>query len=125
MKIMDLLSFSNFYNQIKNEKINFQLAYKIEKLKREVDFHLNFYEENLNSLILQYADKEEDGELKKTNDGQGIAIQKGKEKECEEKINELINLEIEKPNISFSLDEFNSIQLSIENLKAIMPFINE
>jgi hypothetical protein len=55
MIIANIINFPSFYNFIKKEKMNVKLAYDITLAKKEVDFHLDFYESRLNEIILKFA----------------------------------------------------------------------
>ena len=125
MNISTILNFPQFYNEIKKEKMDFQLAYKLAKLKKEVDFHLNFYEENLNNIICKYGDRDEKGNFKKTADGLGIAIKQNMEEACQNEIKELLNLKITLPDFEFTAEDFKTINLSLENFETILPFVKE
>jgi hypothetical protein len=45
--------------------------------------------------------------------------------ECRQKIAELENLDVELPDIKFSVEEFADTTLSLDELQPILPFIED
>ena len=123
MIIANIINFPSFYNFIKKEKMNVKLAYDITLAKKEIDFHLEFYESRLNEIILKFAQKDEQGNLIKTPDNLGIAILQDRQEECKAEIQELLNLEISYSGPKFNLKDFDSIEMPPEILEDFLPFI--
>ena len=55
----------------------------------------------------------------------GIRIKQGEEQECYTKLAELQNLEIEMPDVAFTIEEFDGIELTLEIFNFIVPFLKE
>jgi hypothetical protein len=121
--ITQILDIPQFYEKVKHQNLPFKLSYKLSKLLREVEYHTNFYKENFKSLLDTYGKKDENGNFIPTFDNQGIQLVAETSDECYAKIEELRNLEIELPDIYFSLEEFEAIQMTPEEVNIIMPFI--
>lgn len=122
--LSEILNFPTFYNQIKKERISISVAYKLSKLKKEVDFHLNFYRENLQKIISEYAQKEPDGTIKTTPDGQNVLLIPEFSAECSKKIKELCDLKIELTDPQLTLADFDNLTLELEALEPLFPFLN-
>ena len=56
---------------------------------------------------------------------QNIKIQSDKVKEASSAFEELQNLEVELPDIYFTLDEFEKIEITPEDISGIIDFIKE
>jgi hypothetical protein len=54
-----------------------------------------------------------------------IKIIEGKEDECGAKIAELKNLEINLDEFKFSIEEFDKLELSINDMYGILPLISD
>lgn len=116
----------NFFREIQNLKLPIRTAYKISQLKKELDFHINFYLENLNKITLEYAQIDENGAPCFSGDGQGVLIKTENIQECTKKIEELGNLTVElSDTASFTLSDFNEIELTLQSFEALLPFIKE
>lgn len=124
MKMYEILDFSKVYNSIKDEKISIKTAYKLNKLIKKIEEENNFYNIKFHEIIEQYAEKNDQGEYQYIDEN-SIKIKEGKEQECYKKVSELQNLEIETPNITFSIEELGDINLTIDTVNMLMPFIEE
>lgn len=124
MKMYEILDFSKVYNSIKDEKMSIKTAYKLNKLIKKIEEENNFYNIKFHEIIEQYAEKDEQGEYQYIDEN-SIKIKEGKEQECYKKVSELQNLEIETPNITFSIEELGDINLTIDTVNMLMPFIEE
>lgn len=125
MTLSNILSFPNFYNQIRSASLPFKTAHKLTKLSKAVEEEIGFYREKMTELIEQYALKDDNGNYVYINDGRDIAIVPDKIVECQTKIRELETMEIELPNIIFSVDEFENTTLTVDELQPILPFIED
>lgn len=123
--LSEIINFPLFYNQVKESRLPIRTAYKLSQLKKEIDFHLNFYRENLYSIISEYGVKDEQGQLQKTFSGDGFQIRPEFRDLCSKEIEELLNLRIELPEIYFKLEEFDGIELTVEALECGTIFIKE
>jgi hypothetical protein len=125
MILSNILSFSNFYNQIRSTSLPFKTAHKLSKLSKAIEEEIGFYREKMTELIEQYAQKDNDGNYVYINDGRDIAIVPEKIQECQTKIHELETMDIELPNITFSVEEFENTTLTVDELQPILPFIED
>lgn len=121
--ISALLNFPTFYERIKKEKISIQVAYKLSRLKKEIDFQINFYQENMRKIVEEYAQKDESGEMIRTPDGESILLIPEKISECTQKIQELADFKVEISNPHLTLEDFDNLTLELEYLEPIFPFL--
>ena len=125
MKMYEILDLSNLYNSIKDTKMPIKTTYKFSRLMRRAEQELNFYSEEFQKIIKTYAKTDENGNYCFSSDGQSIEIIDGKQAECNTKITELRNLEVDINDIKFSLDEIDCLNLSITELSCLMSLIEE
>lgn len=125
LKMQDILNFSDFYNSVKTQKITMKTAYRLAQLAKAIETELQFYREKLQAIIAEYGEKDENGQPIPTEDGGGIKLRPGSEQECVAAMQELQELEITLPDIKFNIEDFGSIELSVENISAILPFVEE
>ena len=104
--------------------MSIKTAYKLNKLIKKIEEENNFYNIKFHEIIEQYAEKNDQGEYQYIDEN-SIKIKEGKEQECYKKVSELQNLEIETPNITFSIEELGDINLTIDTVNMLMPFIEE
>ena len=125
IKISNILEFPSFFEKVKAQRIPFKTSYKLVTLAREIEKHYNFYLEEFNKLINEYGETDENGNLIPISNGNGVKIIPEKLMECQIKLEELRNLEVDLPDVTFLPEEFESIELSPIEANAIMSFIKE
>lgn len=120
IKKNDMISIINLINKMKNRIFNVETQYKLLKLKRKLQEEQITYEQEINDLS-QFIERENGKYIKDRNGGYKIYAEK--QVECEEFVKRLNSLEVQLPEIYFSLDELENLQLSLEDLEILMPFI--
>ena len=124
MKMYEVLSLQEFYVTVKDKKLPLKTAYKLSRLMKRVEEELQFYNQEFNKILDEYA-KKENNSFVFSKDGSSIEIIPGKEEECNNKIIELKTLEINLDDFSFTLDEFDGIDLTIAQMSSLLPLIKE
>lgn len=124
MKLYEVLSLQGFYNTIKDKKLPIKTTYKLSKLMRRAEEESQFYSAEFAKIVNLYA-KKENGELIYSQDGTSIEIIPGKENECNEKILELQNLEVNLGEFSFELEEFEGVDVTLSEMQGILPLIKD
>lgn len=128
MKMFEILELQSLYNSILNVKLPIKTAYKFARLMKRAESEIEFYQTKFQEIIAEYGEKDENGQYKLTEDGQSIVISTGKERECNRKIMELRDLDVEIGNISFTFDEMEKLEglnVSISELACIMSLIED
>jgi hypothetical protein len=72
---------------------------------------------------MEYSKKDENGDPLPTADGQGVLLVEETMSEAYAKLAELHDLDVELPDAKFSVDEFDKVELTPEEMLVIMPFI--
>lgn len=122
MKLFEVLELQNFYSLIKDAKLPIRTTYKLTRLMRQVEQETQFYQTEFAKIVEEYALKE-NGQYVYSDDMTSIKIIAGKEEECGNKILELKNLDVDLSDFSFSIDEFEGLDLTISQLNSIIPLI--
>lgn len=124
MKMYEVLSLQEFYVAVKDKKLPLKTAYKLSRLMKRVEEEIQFYNQEFNKILDEYA-KKENNNFVFSKDGSSIEIIPGKEEECNNKIIELKTLEINLNDFSFTLDEFDGIDLTISEMSSLLPLIKD
>lgn len=122
IKRKDCEFFINTIDKIMAKKFNIQTQYKILKIKKAIEEELTLTQSLILEVCDEYWEKDENGEIQRNEDG-GIRYKKGKMLDIQRKLNEIDNTEIQLPDIYFSLDELEKLELSLEELQVFMKFI--
>lgn len=124
MKMYEVLELSALYNSISGIKLPLKTTYKFARLMKRVEEELSFYQTKFREIVEEYGVKE-NGEYKLTEDGTSILIIPGKEIECNEKLIELRNLDVTIEGITFTIEELESLDISISEMTCLMPLIED
>lgn len=124
MNILNLMNATRVFVQIGQTKISSKLAYKIMKFCKSVAADEEFYNNKRNEIINEYAVRDENGAIVQSDDGVVNIIQ-DKIPEANAALMELNGVEVEAPNIKFSLSELEELKLSVADMFALDAFIEE
>ena len=125
MKMYEVLDLQVLYNNIVNVKLPLKTSYKFARLMKRAEEEIAFYQKNFQEILEEYGQKDENGQYKLTPDEMSVLIVPGKEDECNSKLAELRNLEIEINDIKFTIEELEKIDVSIQEISCLMSLIEE
>ena len=108
--------------RIKTKKFSIETQYKFIKWAKIMEEELAIVNEQKYLLLDNYAEKDEKGMFIMLDDG-GVKIKEEYLEECSKKINELNSRQITIPDITFSLDELEPLELTLEELFILEPLI--
>ena len=124
MKMFEVLELQKLYASIGNTKLPLKTTYKFTRLMKRAEEELAFYQEKFREIVEEFGVKE-NGEYKLTEDGQSIVIIPGKEAECNKRLIELRNLDVQIDGIKFTIKELEGIDISVAELSCIMSLIED
>jgi hypothetical protein len=127
MKMFEILELETILPKLTTKQLPIRTLYKLNKLIELVEREKTFYQDQFQSLVDIYAERDAAGNYVYVDEtGSAVKILPDKIVECQSKMNELINIEIESvPNIAFTFDELDSLTLSYTEARPLMNFINE
>lgn len=125
IKMYQVLEFQSFYEKIKDKKMSIKTTYKFSKLLSKLESEFSFYQSEFQKILNNYGEKEENGNFVLTDDGQGVKIKSNCMFDCQKEIKELHNIEINIDDISFTLEELESLEITMGEMNILMPFIKE
>ena len=125
LKLTQITSLPTLIQKIKTLPLPIKTSYKFALLGLDVERHVNFYREQLQSIIQNYGQKDEKGNLIPTEDGNGVLLASETYNEAYAKVAELEDLEVELKDISFKLEDFGTLELTPEEVAQLLPFIKE
>lgn len=124
MKMYEVLEMQNFYTSVQDKKMPIKTAYKLSRMAKRIEEEVQFYQKEFARIINEYALKE-NGQLVYSEDMNSIKVIPGKEEECNEKVIELKELEVDFSQFEFALDEFESFELTLTEMSSILPLIKD
>lgn len=124
MNILTLINAANIFNQVAQNKITPKLAYKIMKFCKSAAAEEEFYNNKRNEIISMYAVRDEHGQIAVSQDGM-INIKQDKIDEANAAMRELNGIDVDMPDIRFSLAELEELKLSVADMYVLDAFIEE
>ena len=125
VKMYQITDFPSLFSKVKSQKLPFKTAYRLTLLAQEIQKHIDFYQESFRNLLMEYGKKDEQGNIMPTSDGQGVLLAEETMTEAYTKLAELRELDVELPDIKFSVDGFDNVEITAEEMMVLMPFIGE
>lgn len=125
LKIYEILPFQEFYALASSTKLPIKTSYKFARMATAVEKNIEFYQTSFRSIVSEFAQVDENGNFVPAEDGQGVKVQEGKEAECSTHLMELNNLEVELPDIKFTIGELEGCEITPTEMVKFLPFIEE
>jgi hypothetical protein len=124
MKLKDLILAKKTIQSHTQDKMPSRLAYKMMKLLKASESEDAFYNEKMKQIVNEFALKNEDGTIRFTDDG-GVLVKNDMLENFNAAITELEEMQVDIPEIKFTLSELESINFSISEMFTLDEFIEE
>ena len=123
---MNLLQIEKLYpvlKQFQEIEMPIKITYKFSKLLNFIEKDYHFFLKKMRGILDKYAEKDENGQII-VNNGT-IPLLKDFQSEAEKEIQLLYEIEVEKPDIYFTLTELENINMTPNDLRVMIDFIEE
>jgi len=118
----DILNNVQIFREISMKALPIKTAFRVARLIRELDKESATFDESRRIIIEKYAERDENGEMKQTEEG-NIILQQDKITECNNELNDLLNTEIEINADKLNLDDMGDIELTPAQVYNIEAFV--
>lgn len=113
---------NQLFNRLSNERFDIKLQYKLIKIKKAIQEEADIYQEQLFKNCSPFFELDENGQPIVNSDG-GFKIQEQYIVKCNNILRDLNKLDVQIPDIYFSIDELEPLNLTFGELEILMPFI--
>jgi len=107
-----------------NKVLPLKGAFKLNRIKKDIEKDFTFYQEKFKEILEKYAQRDEAGNIKFSDNGEQILIKEGLIAECSKELEDLNSMEIEIDNYDFNIEELGDIDCTPEELEILMPFLS-
>lgn len=115
--------YSFLSTDISDKEMPIKLSYKFSKLLTSIQSEFEFYQKKVTEILQKYGQKDKKGEyIIKDN---SIPFQDEYKEIASSQFEDLRNLEVTLPDITFTLDELESLTLTPQQTTTLLPFIRE
>ena len=127
LTVNEVIAAVGSYNKINKEKFNLKTSYKLARLFDTLQKESERYETLTRDAIIKYSKKDENGEpiINKGEQGESVEIEPVNQIKLVQEMEELNNSEIEIDDCYFTFDHFGDLSISIDEIKGLLPFIQE
>lgn len=127
LTINEVIAAVGSYNKLNKEKFNLKTSYKLARLFDTLQKESERYETLTREAIIKYSKKDENGEpiVNKSEQGESVEIEPINQIKLVQEMEELNNSEIEIDDYYFTFDDFGDLSVSIDEIKGLLPFIQE
>ena len=109
-------------DKLRDKNFNISTQYKFIQIAKVLENEQDILQEQIDSLIIEYGERDENGHLIQ-DESKGIKIKQEYLAECSQKIHDIYELGIQMPDIYFSFDELNSLNLTLRDLELLESFM--
>lgn len=120
----DILNSSETFREISTKSVPVKTAFRIARLIRELDKENVTFDESRRKIIEKYAERDENGGMKQTDEG-NVILQQDKINECNNEMLDLLNTEIEINVDKLHVDDLGDIELTPAQTLSLEAFIEE
>ena len=123
LKVQELLNGLDVLEKLKDKslpiKLSYQLARAIKTLREEKETYFQVIQE----LVEKYGERDENNNLKSTEDKKGVLIKSEYKQECFEQIDKIDKtlIKIELPE--FSIEDFDGLGLTVDEVMKSEPIL--
>ena len=123
LEVHEALQIKRILMPLTEQKMPIKTSYKMMKLISNIEKEGEFFDQQLKKLLEEYAIKDDKGQVD-FHDGR-VAIEKGKEDTFYKELEELNSIEIEIPELKFSIEELDNLEISPKDLYLLDKIIEE
>jgi hypothetical protein len=116
------MPFLKIFKKISTKTFDINTQYKFLLIKKKLEEDQKLIQEQAELIAQQFGEKNEQGQIIQTQEG-GIKILPEKQQECITQVQKLNNQQIQLPDIYFTFDELDGLDLTLTDLEILEPFI--
>ena len=122
--LSELLDSASVMQELAKKPMKNKVAFQTARLMREIEKEYSLFQDSRKSLIEQYAEKDENGELK-TDENGNFTVPKDKvegfNKELKDMLDQTLSLNVE----PICVDDLNEANFTPADMMLLAPFLKE
>lgn len=122
IKRSECLNIINLIKKLKDKVFNIETQYKFLLINKQCEQEEELYSQQLQFIIDKYGEKDDSNNLIYNESG-GIKIQTESQSECLKLIKQLEKSDASFPEIYFTFEELDNLDLTLSELQTLEPFI--
>ena len=122
--LRNIVESADIMRELSGKSLKGRAAFRVARLLREVEKEFTLFNEKRVDLIKEYAQKDENGEIKSEENG-NVTLDPDRLTEFYQKLEELLNTEVEINAEKIDTVDLDDIELTPAQVINLEPFINE
>lgn len=119
LKFFQIRELNNLYPKLKDAKLPLKTSYQLSLAFDEIEKRMAFYQNEFQKIIDEFAERDEAGDYVPSDDGAGVKVQKGKTDECNARVIELNQIDIDIPDLNLSIEDFGDLDLTLDEVRVL------
>lgn len=112
--------------RLKDKKLPLKTAYQLTKFIDATEKDIEFYYNELREILKAHAQLDENGEIKRPEGNSDlILLIEGHEEEANKALLSLRSLDVEVPELKLKIDELGDLEISLVEIGALSPILEE
>lgn len=113
MKLKELIQLRQILGALANQKMSIKSSYSVARFISQTNDAEVIYNQKIQELINEFGNRDEQGNFKQDENG-NISIKDGVEQECNDRIAEIDNFEVETPALTIVEKDIDNLDSKIE-----------
>lgn len=123
-KLRNIVECADIMRELSTKTLKGRAAFKVARLLRELEKEFTLFNEKRMDLIKEYAQKDENGEMKSDENG-NVTLDQDRLTEFYQNLEELLNAEVEINADKIDSDDLNDIEMTPAQIINLEEFVNE
>lgn len=122
--LRNIVESADIMRELSTKTLKGRAAFRVARLLRELEKEFTLFNEKRVELIREYAQKDENGEIKSDENG-NVTLEPERLNEFYQKLEELLNTEVEINAEKISIDDFGDVDFTPAQIINLEAFIEE
>ena len=122
--LRNIVESADIMRELSTKTLKGRAAFRVARLLRELEKEFTLFNETRVELIREYAQKDENGEIKSDENG-NVTLDQARLNEFYEKLDELLNAEVEINAEKIDIDDFGDVDFTPAQIINLEAFIKE
>jgi 5'-deoxynucleotidase YfbR-like HD superfamily hydrolase len=122
--LRNIVESADIMRELSNKSLKGRAAFRVARLLRELEKEFTLFNEKRMDLIKEYAQKDENGEIKSDENG-NVTLDQDKLNEFYQSLDELLNADVEINAEKIDSEDLGDIEITPAQIINLEAFINE
>ena len=123
-KLRNIVECADIMRELSTKPLKGRVAFRVARLLRELEKEFTLFNEKRMDLIKEYAQKDENGEMKSDENG-NVTLDQDRLSEFYQSLDDLLNADVEINAEKIDAEDLGDVEFTPTQIISLEPFINE